>query len=120
MFRRYPLVLAMAMLLIAGGSGSALAQEELFVSTDFTEPGGFTSGVEGPACDSDGNLYVVNYARQGTIGKVTPEGACRVFVELPNGSIGNGIRFHSDGFMLIADYIHHNILHICGYDHAAG
>jgi sugar lactone lactonase YvrE len=86
--------------------------EQLFISHTFTEPGGFTSGIEGPACDAEGNLYAVNYARQHTIGKVTPEGQCSVFVELPNGSIGNGIRFNSAGFMLIADYTNHNILKV--------
>jgi len=86
--------------------------EELFVSHQFTEPGGFTAGIEGPACDKEGNLYAVNYERQNTIGKVTPEGDCSIFVELPNGSIGNGIRFNSEGFMLIADYTNHNILKV--------
>jgi len=84
--------------------------EELFVSSLFV--GGFTSGIEGPGCDWDGNLYAVNYQREHTIGQVTPEGACSVFVELPGGSIGNGIRFHSQGFMLIADYVEHNILKV--------
>ena len=84
--------------------------DELFISHAFTERDGFTSGIEGPACDADGNLYAVNYARQHTIGKVTPIGKCSVFVELPNGSIGNGIRFNSAGAMLIADYTNHNIL----------
>ena len=64
----------------------------LFVSRPFTAPAGFTAGIEGPACDTAGCLYAGNYARQGTIGRVTPEGACSVFVELPDGSIGNGIR----------------------------
>jgi gluconolactonase len=86
--------------------------ETLFVSHQFTEPDSFTSGVEGPACDADGNLYAVNYARQHTIGKVTPDGECSVFVELPNGSIGNGIRFNSEGFMFIADYTNHNVLKV--------
>ena len=89
-----------------------IIEEELFVSSDFTEPNGFTSGVEGPACDKEGNLYAVNYEKQGTIGKVTPEGECSIFVELPGGSIGNGIRFNSEGFMLIADYTNHNILKV--------
>jgi len=44
--------------------------EELYVSRDLTEPGSFTKGAEGPACDLEGNLYAVNYLRQGTIGKV--------------------------------------------------
>jgi len=86
--------------------------EELFVSYQFTDPNGFTSGIEGPACDKDGNLYAVNYERQHTIGKVTPDGKCSVFLELPNGSIGNGIRFNSKGDMLIADYTNHNILKV--------
>ena len=86
--------------------------EQRFVSHTFTELGGFTSGIEGPACDAEGNLYAVNYARQHTIGKVTPEGECSVFVELPNGSTGNGIRFNRAGAMLIADYTNHNILKV--------
>jgi len=69
-------------------------------------------GIEGPACDIEGNLYAVNYERQGTIGKVTPGGELSVFVELPGGSIGNGIRFNTDGLMLIADYVNHNILQV--------
>ncbi|HSP87193.1 MAG TPA: SMP-30/gluconolactonase/LRE family protein [Ignavibacteriaceae bacterium] len=87
-------------------------EEELFISKVFTDPGGFTTGIEGPACDNDGNIYAVNFQKQGTIGKVTPGGNCSVFVELPEGSIGNGIRFNSKGEMLIADYTNHNILKV--------
>ena len=86
--------------------------EELFVSQEFTPVDGFTSGIEGPACDAAGNLYAVNYERQHTIGKVTPDGDSSVFVELPTGSIGNGIRFNSEGFMFIADYTNHNVLKV--------
>ena len=86
--------------------------EELFVAQEFTPVNGFTSGIEGPACDAVGNLYAVNYARQHTIGKVTPDGTASVFIELPTGSIGNGIRFDSDGFMFIADYTNHNVLKV--------
>ena len=86
--------------------------EELFVSQEFTHVNGFTSGIEGPACDAEGNLYAVNYERQHTIGKVTPDGTVSVFVELPRGSIGNGIRFNSEGFMFIADYTNHNVLKV--------
>ena len=86
--------------------------EELFVSHEFTPVNGFTSGVEGPACDADGNLYAVNFERQHTIGKVTPQGDASIFVELPTGSIGNGIRFNSEGFMFIADYTNHNVLRV--------
>ncbi|RKU20396.1 gluconolactonase [Candidatus Poribacteria bacterium] len=86
--------------------------EELFISQEFTPVNGFTSGIEGPACDAAGNLYAVNYERQHTIGKVTPDGTESVFVELPTGSIGNGIRFNSEGFMFIADYTNHNVLKV--------
>ena len=86
--------------------------EELFVSREFTPVDGFTSGIEGPACDAAGNLYAVNYERQHTIGKVTPDSDSSVFVELPTGSIGNGIRFNSEGFMFIADYTNHNVLKV--------
>ena len=86
--------------------------EELFISQEFTPVNGFTSGIEGPACDAAGNLYAVNYERQHTIGKVTPDGASSVFIELPTGSIGNGIRFNSEGFMFIADYTNHNVLKV--------
>ena len=86
--------------------------EDLFVAQEFTPVNGFTSGIEGPACDADGNLYAVNYERQHTIGKVTPDGNESVFVELPTDSIGNGIRFNSEGFMFIADYTNHNVLKV--------
>ena len=86
--------------------------EGFFVSQEFTPVNGFTSGIEGPACDAAGNLYAVNYERQHTIGKVMPDGTSSVFIELPPGSIGNGIRFNSEGFMFIADYTNHNVLKV--------
>ena len=79
-------------------------------TVDFTETGGFTSGIEGPAVSKDGILYAVNFDVQGTIGQVTPEGVASHFVSLPDSSIGNGIRFLSNGNMLIADYTRHNVL----------
>lgn len=84
-------------------------REELYVSRVFTPRGGFTTGVEGPACDRYGNLFAVNFQRQGTIGRVTPGGSVSLFIELPEGSIGNGIRFNSDGDMFVADYNGHHI-----------
>jgi gluconolactonase len=85
---------------------------ELFQARHFTEPGSFTAGVEGPAVDIEGNLYAVNFNRQHTIGKITPDGDASVFVELWNGSIANGIRFNSRGDMLLADYVNHNVLKV--------
>ncbi len=84
----------------------------LYRSRQWTEPGSFTAGIEGPACDWRGNLFAVNFAKEGTIGRVSPEGEAEVFVELPAGSIGNGIRFNSRGEMLIADYVGHNVLRV--------
>ncbi|HOF20247.1 MAG TPA: SMP-30/gluconolactonase/LRE family protein [Bacteroidales bacterium] len=84
----------------------------LFKSFVFTPVNSFTSGVEGPAVDSKGNLYAVNFHHSGTIGIVTPEGKAGIFLELPEGSIANGIRFDSHGNMLIADYTGHNILKV--------
>ena len=81
-------------------------------STDFTPENSFTEGIEGPATDAQGNVYAVNFASQGTIGKVSPNGSMELFVKLPNNSIGNGIRFGSNNQMFVADYVNHNILEI--------
>ena len=90
----------------------SVQKEEVYKSKTFTAPGGFPSGIEGPAVDEDGTLYAVNFAKTGTIGQVSPDGKASLFVELPEGSIGNGIRFNSKGDMLIADYTNHNILKV--------
>jgi sugar lactone lactonase YvrE len=88
------------------------ATKTFYVAADLTPENVFTTGIEGPAVDREGFLYVVNYGENGTIGMVTPEGESNLFVTLPDGSVGNGIRFHSDGSMLIADYTLHNILKV--------
>lgn len=90
-------------------SASPPAPETLFVASALTAPHSFTKGIEGPAVDADGNIYAVNFARQQTIGKVTPAGHGEVFVTLPGASIANGIRFGSRGQMYLADYIEHTI-----------
>ena len=86
--------------------------QELFVSSELTPVKSFTSGAEGPAVGLTGIVYAVNYAKQGTIGQVTVDGKSSLFLELPSGSVGNGIRFDSKGNMLIADYTKHNILKV--------
>jgi len=43
---------------------------------------------------------------------IRPSGQGSIFLELPNKSVGNGIRFNSKGEMLIADYTNHNILKV--------
>ena len=84
--------------------------EPLYVASDFTVEDEFTAGIEGPAVDAQGNIYAVNYKNEGTIGKVDPQGNASLFVELPTGSIGNGIRISKEGKLLVADYKGHNIL----------
>ncbi len=79
---------------------------------DLTEIGVFTRGIEGPAWGSDGKVYAVNFRKSGTIGMVSPDGEASLMITLPNGSTGNGIRFNSQGEMLIADYKQHNILKV--------
>ena len=70
-----------------------------------TRAGEYTFGIEGPAVDPAGNLYVVNFQKAGTIGKLKPGAvASEFFAALPEGSIGNSIRFALDGRMFIADY----------------
>jgi gluconolactonase len=84
-------------------------KEQLFVAKPFTDEKSFTEGIEGPNCDAAGNIYVVNYAKQQTIGKVTPDGKAEIFVTLPGKSTGNGIVFDKLGFMYVADYVEHKV-----------
>lgn len=93
---------------------SALSRDAnpLFVAEPVTEPGLFTGGIEGPACDRDGNLYAVSFGDKRTIGLVTPDGKAEEWIQLPEGSTGNGIRFNQAGDMFVADYSGHNILKI--------
>src|SRR3954447_3394248 len=94
-------------------ASSAVAQQPPFLSQALTPAGEYTFGIEGPAVDSNGNLYVVNFGRQGTIGKL-PAGASQseLFTTLAEGSVGNAIRFDRDGRMFVADYKKHSILRI--------
>lgn len=85
---------------------------DLFKSSAFTPLKSFPSGVEGPAVSASGTVYAVNFGKQGTVGQITPAGDASLFVTLPAGSIGNGIRFNSKGEMFIADYTKHNILKV--------
>lgn len=116
-FLRYKWVLKMTAVFIFISYSLLLAQAQtskkvLFKSSSFTPSKSFPSGVEGPAVGKSGIVYAVNFERLGTIGQVTPSGIARLFIELPSGSIGNGIRFDSKANMLIADYTKHNILKV--------
>lgn len=98
------------------------ADEKLWVATPLTEVDSFTSGIEGPNSDADGNVYCVAYQARNTIAKTTLDGKTELFVELPMGppdakgkakpSAGNGIVFDSKERMYVADYVNHNVLRI--------
>lgn len=81
-------------------------------STDFTAEYVFTKGVEGPAVSANGDLFAVNFEEEGTIGIVDQNGMGKIFLKLPEGSIGNGIRFDTNGNMFIADYKGHKIYRV--------
>jgi sugar lactone lactonase YvrE len=100
-------------LVISTMATAASAESRLFESRQVTPSGEYTSGIEGPAADLDGNLFVVNLGKPGTIGKLAV-GSSRSekFVDLPAGSVGSAIRFDSHGTMFIADYKKHNIFGI--------
>ncbi|MCA8988823.1 MAG: SMP-30/gluconolactonase/LRE family protein [Planctomycetaceae bacterium] len=93
----------------AGGDLVFAPEEPLWTARPVTRPGEFTPGIEGPACDADGNIFAVNYREQGTIGRISPNGSGEVFLRLPEDSVGNGIRFDGRGNFYIADYVNHNI-----------
>ena len=127
---RFALFLAVVLAVRMG-----VAQDELFKARTFVAPDTFTSGAEGPACAVDGALYAVGYGEMtdgssasGTlgimlamftsyngdfsIGRVTAGGESSAFVDMPEGSSGNGIRFNREGDMLVADYAGHNVLKV--------
>jgi len=113
--RRWKSLITLTAFLLPGSWSTVSAQaaeEVLFVARPLTAENSFTTGIEGPACDARGNIYAVNFDRQQTIGKVTPDGKAEVFVELPGKSTGNGIVIGRDGTMFVADYVSHNILRI--------
>ena len=65
---------------------------------------------EGPAFDPKGNLYFVNYIRNGTIGRKTPDGTVSVWCE--TGGKANGLKVDRDGFVIAADEGGRRILRI--------
>ncbi len=105
-------VVFVAGLVFSCSSTENTKEEALYESKEWTSDV-FTEGIEGPAYHSSGFLYVVNFQKEGTIGKVDSAGNVSVFVTLPEGSIGNGIRFSKDQkTMFVADYLGHNIIKV--------
>jgi sugar lactone lactonase YvrE len=79
--------------------------------------GTFGFNTDGPAVDAEGNLFVVNFLNNGTIGKLA-KGASQfvTFTTLDRDpdtgkqSVGNGLRFDRDGRLFIADFKNQNVL----------
>ncbi|OLY94937.1 SMP-30/gluconolactonase/LRE family protein [Cnuella takakiae] len=86
-------------------------QDSLYQSKAFTPAKSFTAGAEGPAVDKEGNVYAVNFRTEGTIGRMAPNGDTSLYLQLPKGSTGNGIRLYKNN-LYIADYTGHNILQL--------
>jgi gluconolactonase len=84
----------------------------LYKTRDLTRENLFSRNIEGPCFDAYGNLFVVNFDRDGTVGLIQPDGTGQVFVTLPGKSIANAIQFDSNGDMLLADFVGHNILRV--------
>lgn len=81
-------------------------------SAKFSAEGEFTNNCEGPAVDADGNVYAVNFARDGTIAIINKKGKTGFFVTLPKGSTGNGIRFGDKNTFYVADFTGHKVLKV--------
>ncbi|HYG18711.1 MAG TPA: SMP-30/gluconolactonase/LRE family protein [Ohtaekwangia sp.] len=97
---------------LALNASHAQDMERLFQAEDFTAENLFSKNIEGPAFDRLGNLYVVNFEKDGTIGMVKPDGSASLFLTLPEGSIANSIKFDSKGNMYLADFARHNVLKV--------
>ena len=93
-------------------SAMCLPAQDLFQASDFTAENLFSNNIEGPAFDKHGNLYVVNFQKDGTIGLVKPDGQAELFLTLPEGSTANAIQFDSKGQMYLADFTGHNVLKV--------
>lgn len=106
----YRFSMGCAAVLLLATAGHAL--DVLWLATPLTAEKSYTTGVEGPASDAEGVFYAVNFERDGTIGRTGLDGKSEVFVALPEGSVGNGIRFDRDGMMYVADYKQHNVFRI--------
>jgi sugar lactone lactonase YvrE len=105
MNKHFPILLAV----ILTSAQSVFAQIK---SKKFSTEGEFTNNCEGPAVDNEGNVYAVNFARDGTIAIMNGKGSASFFVTLPKGSTGNGIRFGDKSTFYVADFTGHNILKV--------
>jgi gluconolactonase len=106
------LLLSLALVVMSAPITLCQDLERLFQTEDFTAENLFTNNIEGPAFDKNGNLYVVNFQKDGTIGLVKADGSVELFITLPEGSTANAIQFDSKGYMYLADFTGHNVLKV--------
>lgn len=88
------------------------AKAQVYEARDFTDENLFSENIEGPNVDKNGNLYVVNFQKDGTIGLVKINGEVELYVTLPEGSVANAIMFDKKWNMLLADWQGHNVLKV--------
>src|SRR5437763_421655 len=90
---------------------AAIIQTAVVESRRITSTQSKVKGIEGPAVDAAGNLYVVNFKERGTIGRLRPgRTEFEPFATLDQGSVGNGIRFDRAGRMYVADFKGNQVL----------
>ena len=70
---------AAATLLFGAAASSGAVAEALFESRRLTTPGEYPDGIEGPAVDAAGNLYVVNLGHS----RATGRSITQPFAEVP-------------------------------------
>lgn len=95
--------------IVAATIFGACKRDKNWKARDLTPEKSFTNEAEGPAIIMSGPLFAVNYQKNGTIGAIDSLGKAEVFASLPEGCIGNGIRFDKDWNMYIADKARRNI-----------
>ena len=100
------------LILIGILSTSFYSNGQYYQTRDFTAENLFTGNIEGPNVDKKGNLYVVNFQKDGTIGVVNKRGKVKLFVTLPEGSTANAIMFDANENLLLADFTGHNVLKV--------
>lgn len=120
--RLTPLVVARALIARAllGGAlcvlvGQAANAEDAAAlpAADDVRPQLYATGfefAEGPTFDDQGNLFVVNYRRLGTIGRITPDGTASVWCVLDllapiegRAAQANGLKIDGEGRLIVAD-----------------
>lgn len=81
-------------------------------TSDFSPEHEFTQNCEGPSVDAEGTVYAVNYIMDGTIAQIPRRNKASIFLTLPKGSTGNGIRFGNSSTFYVADFTGHNVLKV--------